>query len=543
MAKLPIPLIVLNSLTLLSLQNLNAQPGNDECINAISISSLFGGYCGVANLSMVIDNTGATGNPTDPPEPGGVNVCPQANDLYLFGDTSIVMETSIWFTFEVPNLNGDGSLVNYALWTSDGSLGDCGLNPDNILEERSDTQVVIYETNTCPDNTTPVCNYFAANDDLFEDPPYVSGWFDIQFTPGQKYYMLIDTWDGTEGEFCLSVTPCGSGCGDDYCASSETYCSCADCQNSCTFGDIAAYEYDEQTAQFSFSEDLSGNIFFCSDFVFGAPGVNTYLAFGSSFFVDCNGNDADISITLSNGSILGVNANNDGTFTIQAGIPRYIELLPADIAAGSITITSEVGDGLGNTCGETITINYTDYTQATDPYCGPSCTQTINFYAGWNLISLNVSPANKAIQSIFADAIATDNLEFITGFDLANDGAKTFDPGIPIPFNTLQEVADGFGYWVKMINATTVTFQGGCMAGDFRKPFDAGWNLIAYPPNAPQATSDYFADLIADGNLEFVTGFDGGTKTFDPNIPDSFNTLQQLENGFGYWVKVSNASE
>jgi len=69
---------------------------------------------------------------------------------------------------------------------------------------------------------------------------------------------------------------------------------------------------------------------------------------------------------------------------------------------------------------------------------------------------------------------------------------------------------------------------------------DIGWNLIAYPPIAAQSPSMYFADLIADGSLEFVAGFDGGTKTFDPTLPEFFNSLQQMENGFGYWVKVTN---
>jgi len=167
------------------------------------------------------------------------------------------------------------------------------------------------------------------------------------------------------------------------------------------------------------------------------------------------------------------------------------------------------------------------------------CNQSLNLNSGWNLISFNQSPDDNSVASVFDDLIAAGNLEFVTGFD---NGGKIFDPNLPPPFNTLQTIDDGFGYWVKVQNAVTLTSLGVCINEDYRKPLDAGWNLVAYPPIAPQSPSVYFADLIVNGNLEFVTGFDGGAKIFDPVIPGPFNTLQQMENGFGYWVKVTNAA-
>jgi len=113
---------------------------------------------------------------------------------------------------------------------------------------------------------------------------------------------------------------------------------------------------------------------------------------------------------------------------------------------------------------------------------------------------------------------------------------------LPDFLNTLTEVEDGFGYWVKVANADVLQVGGACLADNFRKPFDAGWNLVAYSPDASQAPEIYFADLIANGDLEFASGFDNGTKTFDPNRPPFLNTFQQMENGFGYWVKVNNPS-
>jgi len=170
------------------------------------------------------------------------------------------------------------------------------------------------------------------------------------------------------------------------------------------------------------------------------------------------------------------------------------------------------------------------------------CTQTINLNPGWNLISLDVSPADKTVQNLFNVPLA-GNLEFVTSFDLANGGIKTFTPDIPVFFNTLQEVADGFGYWVKVNSADVLIVEGACLADDFRKPLDAGWNLVAYPPDVSQTAATYFTDLIINGDLVFITGFDGGTITYDPALPIIFTPMFMMENGFGYWVKVNNASD
>jgi len=363
-------------------QNLYAQPPNDECAGAIDISTAFEGNCGDFTFNGPFDLTGSTPGPDDPPEPGEAGVCPEETDPILFADDSEIWENSIWYTFTVPDLNGDGSDVTYSLWTTDGSFGDdCGIS--NPLDGDADTQVAIYEGPDCPTAATGECDHYAANEDLFAQPPYISGWLNIDFTPGVTYYMGIDGWDGVEGEFCLTVTICGVECGDANCAPVETYCECEDCRvdengnPTCTFGNISAIEYDEATQGFFFADDLQGNIFFCSDFVNGFPGDNTYLAFGVQTWVDCAGTssaDTGIDITYNAGQLIGGFVDNgNGTFNIGTGLIYYIELTPADITAGSITISASVPDGLGGFCEETLTINFDAFPQATDPYCVFTC--------------------------------------------------------------------------------------------------------------------------------------------------------------------------
>jgi len=236
----------------------------------------------------------------------------------------------------------------------------------------------------------------------------------------------------------------------------------------------------------------------------------------------------------------------EGAFTATGGPFAGVMSVDIGVAEGSTISNNQsiMCDGMGNylayciaDAGSANNISSCICDPAVNNNCVPSCTQTISFNPGWNLISLDVSPADKTIQNLFNGPLA-GNLEFVTTFD---NGFKTFDPDLPSPFNSLQEVEDGFGYWVKVANNATLTFQGVCIADDFLKTFDAGWNLVAYPPDAPQPPAMYFSDLISNGELQFVTGFDGGTITFDPAIPGPFNSLQLMENGFGYWAKVTNA--
>lgn len=380
MNKLLIPFVLTSLFTLLCMPNLFAQPLNDECVNAFNISNAFEGNCGDISFNGAFTLRDATPGVDDPPEPGEAEVyatgkgpyCLDETDGNLFGDASEIWEQSVWFTFTVPDLYGDGSPVAYSIWTSDGTYGDdCGLDPTLILGN-IDTQVAIYE-GTCPSAITDPCDHFAASEDLSSVPPWNSGWLSLAFTPGVPYYMAIDGWDATEGQFCITVVVCGVEEGDSQCAPVEGYCDSIDCRDECPFGNIAAIEYDDSTDGFTFSNDLSGNIFFCSYFVNGYVSPNTYLAFGSPSFTDCNGENNGVNITLSNGSVVNIDPSEDGSYHISTASLNYIELTEADIATGALTVTSQVPDGLGNICGETIVFNYSDFPQATDPYCNLTC--------------------------------------------------------------------------------------------------------------------------------------------------------------------------
>lgn len=70
-----------------------------------------------------------------------------------------------------------------------------------------------------------------------------------------------------------------------------------------------------------------------------------------------------------------------------------------------------------------------------------------------------------------------------------------------------------------------------------------GWNLISIDREPLDATPEGVFSDLNPGNLQYVTGFNGGAMIFDPNGLSFLNTLTSIEAGRGYWVKVLEADE
>lgn len=155
-----------------------AQPSNDTPCAAESIV--------VDGAIASGDNTGATADineivppPGAPPEP-----CYTA---WCNGDTDV--QASIWYTFIAPE-NG-------------------AVNVTTCLEGTTeDTQIAVWEATDCSDYTT--FNYLGANDDMIDactvGNQYASTASVDGLTPGNLYYVQVDTYDGTEGTIDIQIT-------------------------------------------------------------------------------------------------------------------------------------------------------------------------------------------------------------------------------------------------------------------------------------------------------------------------------------------------
>ncbi|MBL4587245.1 MAG: T9SS type A sorting domain-containing protein [Flavobacteriales bacterium] len=146
---------------------------DDDCAGANDINSLFGGAVNTPMTSSLYDNTGytAAGDPT--------------TGLECFAEAPGSLEKTIWYTF-----TGDGN--TYRIRSVQCSATD--------YIDNGDTQVAVY-SGDCNTLTAVACN---DGEDALNSVLNVQ--LDMETTQGTVYYMLIDGFDGSDGEFCLEVT-------------------------------------------------------------------------------------------------------------------------------------------------------------------------------------------------------------------------------------------------------------------------------------------------------------------------------------------------
>jgi hypothetical protein len=161
----------------------------------------------------------------------------------------------------------------------------------------------------------------------------------------------------------------------------------------------------------------------------------------------------------------------------------------------------------------------------------------IDLMENWNLISFDIDMEENEVSSVFQELISDEELIYVTGF--TEDGSVFFDPNGPPFLNTLTEILPGSGYWLKVLESQVLEQEGMPIPEDYSIDLNPNWNLIGYWLHESMPPEDAFNELILADNLIYVTGFnEDGAIFFDPNGLSFLNTLTELVNGFGYWVKV-----
>lgn len=168
--------------------------------------------------------------------------------------------------------------------------------------------------------------------------------------------------------------------------------------------------------------------------------------------------------------------------------------------------------------------------------CGrqPVTVREVELHAGWNLISFNVQPGDgrlpQALESI------AGSYELVQGFDPVL-GGLTFDPGLE-EFSTLREMDWRHGYWILSSEDCALVVRGREVS--VRRPLylAAGWNMISYLPREARTVEEALQSIA--GQYSRVIGFDpvAGSQAYDPALPPELRTLEFMQPGRGYWVKM-----
>jgi len=144
--------------------------------------------------------------------------------------------------------------------------------------------------------------------------------------------------------------------------------------------------------------------------------------------------------------------------------------------------------------------------------------QTVNLNAGWNLISFNVSPSIKTIDSVFKSVIA--NVTEIKTTDVY------WRSGQNKIYNSLTVITDGAAYLVNMKAAGSISVIGSALTTSIGS-VKTGWQLVG----CPYQTSKTITTAFTSGTISSIKNLDIFWQS------SGTGTLQTIDPGKGYFVK------
>jgi hypothetical protein len=148
-----------------------------------------------------------------------------------------------------------------------------------------------------------------------------------------------------------------------------------------------------------------------------------------------------------------------------------------------------------------------------------SITQSLSLAKGWNLISFNVSPTVKIIDTVFKAVIS--NVTEIKTMD------AFWRSGQNIAFNSLKTITDGAAYLVYMKATGTIAVSGTAITASL-PTIKTGWQLLGCPYQANTTLST----ILSSTNCSEIKNFTGFW------IPSgTTNSITTLDPGKGYFVK------
>ncbi|MDI6889067.1 MAG: Ig-like domain-containing protein [Methanocellales archaeon] len=193
-----------------------------------------------------------------------------------------------------------------------------------------------------------------------------------------------------------------------------------------------------------------------------------------------------------------------------------------DIAEGEHTATVIVSDNAGNS--NQTTWSFTVMSE-----------YEIELYGGWNLISLPLIPENSSIEAVLS-GMEGGTVESVWAYDASTGDWYVYTPGPAA--DTLTEMKDGIGYWVKMDGSADLVVRGVTMYPGAQVPPSypvyEGWNLIGFKSTEWNYAEDYLASVWDYFNEPWSYPL-----VYYPESKYGFYSAYYMEPGHGYWIYMS----
>lgn len=146
--------------------------------------------------------------------------------------------------------------------------------------------------------------------------------------------------------------------------------------------------------------------------------------------------------------------------------------------------------------------------------------QELYLNEGWNLISLCVSPDSTEIESIFPHVVIIKNDE---GFYKINQLSY---------LNSISSIQGGKAYLLFNNVEENIEITGSELDEGYISSFKQGWNMLGIP-----YMNNYSLEILP-AETEIIKNFEAFYI-----LGEDFNSLDTLEVGKGYFIKVSNDSQ
>ena len=162
-------------------------------------------------------------------------------------------------------------------------------------------------------------------------------------------------------------------------------------------------------------------------------------------------------------------------------------------------------------------------------------TRVINLSIGWELVGWT-GPTTLLDAAI---AELGNTVEAVATFNPATQSFATWNAAVPDVLNTLTELRQSDGLWIR-VSADTTWEQPVVDPGPLN--LRAGFNLLTWTGPSGLNPADAFLDLP---DLTAAFAFDPGTALFSsygPSRPAFINDLQPLAYGDGFWASMDSTS-
>ncbi len=154
--------------------------------------------------------------------------------------------------------------------------------------------------------------------------------------------------------------------------------------------------------------------------------------------------------------------------------------------------------------------------------------------AGSQLVSIPLVQADDDPSAVLK-TLSFDSVRAYSPDD-AQDPWLSFAPGRP--FNDLNRLDNGAGYWIHVVSPGTMTLAG-LVPESTAVRLKAGWNLVGFPSFNETYT---FADFDAQvGGIRAIEVYDGGAASYHlKRLDRSAWAITLMQPGMAYWILVSS---